>query len=189
VVVAVAAFLALAYSPLTYFPNFRDFGKESKPGVELTTLRTDFESALMKVDGEVTNIGDGVLPELHVHLILYDQNLRPVAVRTIDIDQPLAPGQIMPFFFSEARSDTIRRVGVTFSSRFGPLSHREAAGPVAASTPPRSLTPPRKLRPQMPIYFLDRTLGTHLFLQTGSSVAALERTTAGLLSPKPGGPQ
>ena len=167
--VAVAGFLALAYSPWTYFPNFQDFGKESKPGVELTTLRTDFESALMKVDGEVTNISGEVLSELHVHLILYDQNLRPVAVYTIDIEKPLAPGQIMPFFFSEARSDAVRRVGVTFSSRFGPLPHRGAAGPVAA--PDNPVSGP----------------GAHLLLQTGRRpAAALARTMAGLLSPKPG---
>lgn len=120
-------FLTLAFSSLSYFPNFRSLSADQPPGLELKTLHTDFQSQPMKIDGEVTNIGGAVLPQLHVHLVLYDQNLAVVTARTIDIEQPLAPSQTMPFFFSEERTDTIRRIGITFSSKFGPLIHRESA--------------------------------------------------------------
>lgn len=124
---AMLVFVTLAFSPYSYFPNFHAAGSDQTPVLELKALRTDFQSKPMKIDGEVTNIGGAVLPQLHVHLVLYDRNMAVMAVRTIDIEQPLAPAQTMPFFFSERPVDGIKRIGITFSSRFGPLAHREGA--------------------------------------------------------------
>ena len=46
-----------------------------------------------------------------------------------------------------------------------PVSASLVVADATASTPPRSLTPTRKPRPQMPSYFLDRTLELHQFHQ------------------------
>ncbi|MBI4455267.1 MAG: hypothetical protein HY644_05140 [Acidobacteria bacterium] len=119
------AFLALAFTPLSYFPNFYDVGRDTTTSLELKTLHADFQGNSMRVDGEVTNISTNILPELHIHLILYDKDLAPMKVHTIDFGKPLIPGQTMPFFFSEPRLETVKQVGITFSSRFRPLLHKE----------------------------------------------------------------
>jgi hypothetical protein len=140
-----AAFFLLAFSVFSYFPNLRSVSPDRIPKLELKTLHADFQSKPMKIDGEVTNITSEILPELHVHLVLYDQNLAIAAVRTIDIERPFGPNETLPFFFSETRTEKIRRIGVTFSSRRGPITHKEnaeAGQHVNASLPKVPAEPP-----------------------------------------------
>lgn len=118
--------LALAFTPLTFFPNFSGGPLIPTESVELKTLNTDLQSNPMKIDGEVTNISGRPLPGFQIHLILYNARSEVVAVRTIEIRRPLQPKQTMPFFFTEPKSDSIKRIGITFSSQGRSLIHRES---------------------------------------------------------------
>lgn len=123
----VAIFLTLAFTPLSYFRNFSKSASDQLEKVELRTLRTDFQTDPMEIEGELANITSDVLPKVQAHLILYDVNSATVGTRAIDVAAELAPEQTAAFLFFEPKSDLIKRVGVTFSSQSQPLIHREAA--------------------------------------------------------------
>jgi hypothetical protein len=118
--------LVLVFTPLTYFPNFSGGSLIPTAGIELKTLNTDLQSDPMKIDGEVTNISGQPLAGFQIHLILYGARSEVAAVRTIVIRRPLHPKQTMPFFFTEPKTDTIKRIGITFSSQGRSLIHRES---------------------------------------------------------------
>ncbi len=126
-VAGAAAAVILALTPLSYFPNFTSGSLLPTEAVELKTLNADLQSDPMRIDGEVINISGRALPKFRVHLILYDRRSTPVTVRTIEMRQDLRPNQTLPFFFTEPRSESVKRVGVTFSSQYRSLVHRESA--------------------------------------------------------------
>lgn len=122
-------FLALAFTPVSYFSNFSSTAANQQESLELKALHLDMQSNPMKIDGAVTNISPQALQAVQVHLILYDAYSTPLAVRTTDIAEALAPEQSASFSMTEPKSETVRRVGITFSSESRPLRHRESAPP------------------------------------------------------------
>lgn len=122
-------FLVLAFTPVSYFPNFSSTAADQQEFLELKALRMDVQSDPMKIEGAVTNLRSQALRVVQVHLILYDAYSTPLAVRTTDVTDSLAPQQTVSFSLTEPKLETVRRAGITFSSESRPLSHREGAPP------------------------------------------------------------